>query len=196
MKREYLTYKMLIDCGLIEKHNDLQSISIETPGRDKGYVYVLCAYLPEYGVPIKKIGTTKNPITRYKTITKPCPYPVFMDFLFKTPFSGEIEKELHNKFKANRISNKYCPSGCNEWFVDVSDLSIVTEFLNADYNKKKRTGKADVYLRDYSFDFSICSPSLLGIDRDLKKTIGSIKIEQKNSKLDLLLNSVPRIYSK
>lgn len=200
MKRQYLVFKELIECGLVEKHNDIQYTSIETPGTKnrwkKGFVYVLCGYFPGYDKPVKKIGISNKPMFRYRTITSTCPYPVFIDYIFTTPFSFDIEKHLHRSFKDRRVRNKYCKSGESEWFVGVSDAEILTEFLSFDYNHKaKRIGYSKVEKIDYSLSFN---PSLFHTGKDkvsFTSLVSGIEIEPHSNEVDLLLTSAEIMYS-
>ena len=199
MKRQYLVFKELIECGLVEKHNDIHYTSIETPAikhrKRKSYVYVLCGYFPGYTKPVKKIGISDKPLFRYRTITNNCPYPVFIDYIFTTPFSSEVEKNLHRSFKSNRVRNEFCKSGESEWFVGVNNVDILTEFLSFDYNHKaKRQGYSKIEKVDYSSNFR---PSLFNIRGDQVKfseLVSKIELEPHCSEVDLLLESASILY--
>jgi len=99
MKRQYLAFKELVECGLVEKHNDICYTSIETPclknRKGRGYVYVLCGYFPDYDKPVKKIGISDRPMFRYRTITSTCPYSDELELLLLTAdvLYREAEKE-------------------------------------------------------------------------------------------------------
>jgi Meiotically up-regulated gene 113 len=195
MKRQYLAFKELVECGLVEKHNDICYTSIETPclknRKVRGYVYVLCGYFPDYDKPVKKIGVSYKPMLRYRTITNNCPYPVFIDYIFTTPFSFDIEKHLHRAFKPNRVRNKYCKSGESEWFVGVNDADIVTEFLSFDYNyKAKRQGYSKVEKVDYSSSFSLNLFNKV----NFSELVSKIEIEPHSDELELLLLSADVLY--
>lgn len=200
MKRQYLAFKDLIECGLVEKHNDIHYTSIETPGtkqsQRKGYVYVLCGYFPGFDKPMKKIGVTSKPFLRYRTITNTCPYPVFIDYIFRTPFPSDTERHLHRAFKDRRVRNQYCKSGESEWFVGVSDAEILTEFLSFDYNyKAKRMGYSKVEKVDYSSNFSPSLFNLKGSPVRFSSLVSDIEIEPHSNEVDLLLTSAEIMYT-
>lgn len=199
MKSQYLAFKEFIECGLVEKHNDIHFTSIETPGtkhsQRKSYVYVLCGYFPGYDKPMKKIGTSHMPMLRYKAITKKCPYPVFIDYVFATPFPNSIESHLHKVFKSNRVRNRYCKSGESEWFVGISDAEILTEFLSFDYNyDTKRQGYSKVEKIDYSSLFNPSLRNASGEKISLTSLVSGIEIEPFSDTVELLLISADVLY--
>ena len=184
MKREYLVFKDLEESGLLARHNNLECQVIETPllarSKKRGYLYVLTGYFPGYKHPVKKIGISDSPISRYRAICNRCPYPVFIDYLFYTPFYAMIESVLHKTFKSNRVKNQFCPSGGSEWFVGVEDTSILNVFFEADLSQKaSRLGDLKKYVLDYSGDFKPDIASYFSEKINYSDLIDSIIIEVK-----------------
>lgn len=193
-------YKDLFDTGLIEKHNNLKCTVIETPKTEgvdyRCYTYVLCGYFPGYNKPIKKIGRSGNPGVRYQNITEFCPYPVFLDYMFYTPFN--IESMLHKKFADKRVYNRYCPSGATEWFMGVDDSEIIAAFAMGDYEKpSKRIGGANVSLLDYSNVFKLDPGRYYGGNISYSNLLSSLDLKEDGTDtVPLLLDSIEILYYK
>jgi hypothetical protein len=172
---------------------------IETPKAKqrmkRSYVYVFCGYFPGYKQPVKKIGISEDPIRRYKTIAHVCPYPIFLDYLFISPFSYGVEKHLHQSFKDSRVRNTYCKSGETEWFQGINDLDILTQFLNFDYNQKtKRIGNSRVVTVDYSWNFKPSLFNARGDNVDFTSLISNIEIDPLFDQLSWLTDIIKLLY--
>jgi hypothetical protein len=201
MRSEYLIYKNLLESGLIERHNDLKYNIVYTPKAIKrkrqSYLYVMCGYFPGYQTPIKKIGFSCDYALRYKTVQRGCPYPIFLDYVFPHPFCEGIELSLHRKFKDNRIKNQYCKSGETEWFVGLSDIDIISSFVEFDYNPKKDIGYDCLYNSiDYSSMFKPCTMNYFSKNIDYRKLVASIDLDRKFSKTDLIISTTVSQYLK
>jgi hypothetical protein len=194
MKREYLMYKDLIECGLAEKHNNLHYRQIETPRPNRGKcIYVLCGYFPGYSKPIKKIGISNDPLSRYQTIIKDCPYPIFIDYIFRGACATLIEKDLHHKFKDKRIRNGFCKSGETEWFFGVTDEQIIEAVLHADstLNKKiVRIGKSKHSLWQYHCKPGRGSDLYFSEKINYSELLKGIEVEQKSPTFNRLLELI------
>lgn len=199
MKREYLVFKDLEESGLLARHNNLECQVIETPAltrsKRRGYLYVLCGYFPGYCYPVKKIGISDNPISRYTAICRRCPYPIFIDYLFYTPFYAVIESHLHKKFKANRVRNDFCPSGGTEWFVGVGDENILAHAIETDFSQKpKREGRSNSKLFDYSENFRPDIESYFSGQVNYSSLTNGIKIENRSEEVPVLIKSMEYLY--
>jgi hypothetical protein len=155
MKREYLMYKDLIECGLAEKHNNLLCKVLDIGMYKRpNYVYVLTGYFPRYGLPIVKIGTSYNPFARYENICKNCAYPVFIDYLLMPIGYGSLEINLHRAFKNNRIENKFLKSGSTEWFIGIDAIDVIAEYKSIESSvANTMSEKIEWWELDYSKHF-------------------------------------------
>ena len=194
----YLMYKDLFDTGLLEKHNNLRCLTIELPIAQphnwRGYTYILKGYFPGYPKPIKKIGRSGNPGARYQNITEFCPFPVFLDYLFLSPF--DLEKELHREFASKRVYNRYCPSGGTEWFMGVDDAEIIAAAINIDRNKPyPRMGEAEIGLLNYSAVFKLDAGQYFGNKINYAEVLNNLDLEEKGAEsIPLLLDTAEIIY--
>lgn len=197
MKKEYLRYKDMLESGLIEKHNDLHYRQIETPRPNRGRcVYVLCGYFPGYSKPIKKIGIANDPLGRYRTIVKDCPYPVFIDYIFRVAYPDSIEKFLHSEFRDKRTRNEFCKSGETEWFVGVTDEKIIEAVLHADstlhskLNKSPRIGKSKHSFWEYHCRSGVGSDLYFSEKINYSDLLKGIEVEQKSPTFNRLLELI------
>lgn len=199
MKREYLMYKDLLESGLIDNHNNLSCQVIETPvlkrSKRRGYVYVLCGYFPGYEMPVKKIGISDNPLSRYMAICNRCPYPIFVDYLFYTPFYASIELYLHNRFKNSRIKNPYCTSGSTEWFVGVRDVDILGQFIESDFGQKsERVGSSNCGVFDYTEFFKPDIDRYFSNSINYTSLVSTIDMEVGSEEIPVLITSMDYLY--
>lgn len=191
---EYLMYKDFFDTGLLERHNNLRCRVIETPSPyswSNDCVYVLCGYFPGYSKPIKKIGKSGSPYVRYKNITENCTYPVFLDYMFYTPYTN-IEHKLHSIFAKHRLHNRYCNSGSSEWFMGVSDADIISAFIMEDRKySENRSGEAKVSLLNYSSLFDLYPYPYFSANLNYCEMLKGIDMkEEDRSQINLLLDTV------
>lgn len=92
---------------LIGKHISPEQIkTVDNSAKD--YIYVV----GNRAKSICKIGYSKYPFSRLKSIQVGCPYPITIIALYEG--SKETEKKLHNKFKKLKLSG--------EWFSLEGDL--------------------------------------------------------------------------
>lgn len=199
MKREYLVFKDLQESGLLERHNNLECQVIETPvlerSKRRGYLYVFCGYFPGRKNPVKKIGISDDPISRYRAVCSRCPYPVFIDYLFYTPFYAVIESHLHRKFKDSRVRNDFCPSGGTEWFVGVEDARILAGAIETDFSQKsKRVGYSNCKLFDYSDSFRPDVKSYFSSGINYSSLANGIEIEDRSEEIPILIQSMEYLY--
>lgn len=198
MSSQYLVCRDLTESGIIERHDNFHCTEISTPKTQsgfKGYVYVFCGYFPNHDKPLKKIGISNDPIRRYMEVCNRCPYPVFIDFIFHTPYPGTIEKHLHRQFKQHRLTNKHCKSGYTEWFINVPYGDILSEFLLVDSGKNEfRIGSAECKKINYAAYFQIAASLYVGRKLNYSSLIQSIQIEQESYEVPVLIASLDYLY--